>query len=125
MALDYGNLSACASFVTDQTTLEPDDLETLLEASAGKGADGKSIYRPYLVAALLLARMSHDDLLLKAKDGITFGDPAATIAGWRAMQTALDAALGLTIPSGFPAVVVTEPATRWPWSGSVKTVVGF
>lgn len=125
MALDFSDKSACATFVTDQTTLEPDDLETLLIVSAGKDANGEPVYRPYLVAALLLERVPYDDVLLKAENGVTFGDPAKTIAGWRAMQAALDAALGLTVPPGFPAVVTVSPATRWPYSGAVNTVVRF
>lgn len=125
MALGYTDENACASFVTDQTTLEPDDLDTLLEASAGKNADGETVYRPYLVAALLLGRLSHDDLLLKAENGVTFGDPEATKAGWRATQAALDARYGLTVPLGFLAVVTVNPATRWPYSGAVNTVVRF
>ena len=123
MPLAYSDLSACADFVTTQTTLEPDDLETLLEVSAGRDANDEPVYRPYMVASLLLARMSHDDLLLKAKDGVTFGDPKATIAGWRVMQGALDRALGLTVPLGFAATETSGTAS--PSAGSVPMVVTF
>ena len=123
MALDYSDLSACAAFVSDQTGLEPDDLETLLEVSAG--TKGEAIYgRPYLVAAMLLGRVAHDDLLLKAKDGVTFSNPEATIKGWLAMQGALDAALGLTIPSGFE-VPSTSTTSGVPRTQSVPIVAHF
>lgn len=116
--LDYADLSACADFVAIETRQRPEDLETLLELSAGKDKDGEAVHRPYLCAALVLERLLQEKRLLKAGSGATFGgDPAATIRGWRGMQDALDRAQGLEVPPAFAALTAT--VSRPPQTGSV------
>ena len=104
MALDYSSLDDCAFFVEEKLGVAEGDLETLIEVTAGT-KDGMPYGRPYYVAALLLGRQAHDDVLTKAKGGVTFGDPERTIKGWLSLQASLDRALGLTVPAGFEAVV--------------------
>lgn len=119
--LDYTDREACRAFLAAQLVATgalaalPDDAETLLAASAGVTASGVAIYRPYLVAARLLDRRLHDDVLLSAS-GATFRAYADTVRGWLTLQASLDAAFGLTVPDGFgaspPAAHLRSGSTR-------------
>lgn len=122
MALSYDDLGACALFVKQKLGVTDDDLDTLIEASAAL-ENGQPYYgRPYKVAALLLSRQAHDDVLTKAKSGVTLGDPERTIKGWLELQSAIDRAKGWTVPAGFEAVAAGSTVRL---RSAVPVVVNF
>lgn len=122
--LDLTDMDSVLAFVG--TELQPFDLLTptdttlKLASSAGKTAENPSVpvYRPYAVLADILSRVINTTHLNEG-EGAAFRDADKTIAGWRSEQIALDAALGLSVPSA-----PSSDPFRW-GSASVPVTIVF
>lgn len=92
---------ACTTLVQGRTGLTPDDLDTLLEVSAGTRPDGVTkVYRPYYVTARLLATRK---VQLTGGEGASMVDPLKVAAENLSQQQDVDQALELTVPRGMAA----------------------
>lgn len=98
----------------------PKGLEDSLEATAGHvvGAETQLVYRPYLQCA---SRVGTQGKYSEAEGAKYRTDARAK--EYRRQQAELDTSFGLIVPPGSEAVL--PPTVRWPFSGSVKTVVGL
>lgn len=117
--LDYTNLVSMHALAKELTgDLEPSDLDSLLTESAGKHNSGTvTIYRPYLVAALILQRALNTRRLREAR-GAVFDRPIVTINGLMRQQASLDAKAADTfddyvVPEGFEATSATLGAVTF------------
>ncbi len=89
-------------------------IQRYLEDSAGTSPAGTKIYRPYMVASIIV-KTDRQSQSIQSADGVTFsnssGEPTQTmnlpalIAGWMDYQLRLDQSLGLTVPDGFAAIL--------------------
>lgn len=87
-------------------------LTELLTLSAGTDGDGITHYRPFYCAAKYLEQ-SRADQSLESADGATFTGQKVPIASLLNLQLAYDKANGLTIPEGFEAIPINQPATAY------------
>lgn len=118
----YSDLQWCKELVTEKTKLNPSDLEPLLQVSAGKSADGVTVYRPYYVVARLLASRAQQ---VTRADVIEFVNPLEIYNESLKLQRALDQSMELIIPEGMEATdEILRPAgtTVKAFSGSVRSV---
>lgn len=105
----YIDRGTSASLVTEKTGLAPSDLDALLQVTAGTAVDpdtgeGVTVYRPYYVAAKLLATRRTQ---LTEAEGVGFVDPLKVAEEYLRLQAALDSAFGLSVPAGTEAVMKT------------------
>lgn len=97
----YKDLAQSKALVTEKTGLTPSDLDTLLGITAGTDSADAVVYRPYYVAAKLLATRRTQ---LTQAEGASFVDPMAIAAEYLATQRSIDLALDLEVPSGAEAL---------------------
>lgn len=91
--LDYTDLTAMSTLVTELAGTTPTDLDSLLTDSAGKHTnDTVTIYRPYYVAARILDRQANTTRLREAR-GARFDPPAVRIHALRKQQATFDEAM--------------------------------
>ena len=99
--LDLYSSGSCLVFMRAELAafgLEPpSDSSLKLEVLAGTDSTGK-VYRPYKVLGDVLSRVINTTHL-NSGEGAQFREANLTIDGWYAEQGAIDAALGLTVPS--------------------------
>lgn len=113
--LDYTSLPACSELTLSLAGLtdEPDDLTALLTSTAGSklvGTSSVTYYRPYYVAALILARKLGQ---ITTAEGVTFRAPP--VQSLLRQQAALDSALGLTVPPGTSAMSASSIEAQLEW----------
>lgn len=111
MAFDYAStdwafnmtdLTVCAAFVTEQTGITPTDIKVRLGLSAGTDPAGVTVYRPWFVAARILANRK---IQLLGARGADFVDPLLIAEELMRTQAGIDLRLGLTVPPGMEAVM--------------------
>ena len=87
-ALDFSDITAMSALAEALAGSAPTDSDSMLEQSAGTH-DGTTVYRPYYVAARVLARQPNTRRLRSAR-GTQFDRPSATITGLMRQQAAED-----------------------------------
>lgn len=106
-ALDFTDITAAGTLVAELTGLAaPSDVDNLLGESAGTHtSETVTVYRPYLVAALILKRALNTRRLKEAR-GAVFDNPVVTIRGLMQQQASFDEKMSdaysdWEIPAGF------------------------
>lgn len=99
----------------------------LLEAATGAATAHPKVFRPYLVAAVVLEQDIDRQQITEA-DGVKFTNLVGVIASLRSQQHSLDLALSLEVPTGMLAIApspLSAPKVRHLGTQSFHTVVHF
>lgn len=116
MAVDFTDLTESSALVAELAGVTaPTDTENLLTESAGTHTSGAvTVYRPYLVAALVLERALNTRRLREAR-GTVFDTAATTIRGLKRQQASFDEKMAddhsdWEVPPGFEAIGTSAAA---------------
>jgi hypothetical protein len=92
-----------------------DEVDALLELSAGKDPDDVVTYRPYVVLASIFETQWERYKTLAGASGATleYSDPDEARYGYLRQQARLDESLELTVPPAWPASARAAFASGW------------
>lgn len=110
-ALDFKVLADAKLVITERFDSEPEDAETLLEASAAEDCTtGDKVYRPYYVLGVLMGAnwVRFKSVASAAGSSVEYASPMQAQRAVWGIQASLDRDL-CNVPAGFTAAARFEP----------------
>lgn len=109
--MDWTDLATARALVLARAAFaSADEVDALLELSAGTDEDGVPTFRPYVVLAALFETQFERYKALRGASGasLEYADPDDAKNGYLRQQARLDASLELEVPEAWPATVGTS-----------------